>query len=204
MVEIVRQERFLGAFAILVSFLVANEDIERFFLVCNFKYSLLNSVNCQSFFFIKLLLLGASLRDCRFVVFIRQNGCILHSVYCGNARFCACVLDVFDSVLTKHERPIRFGVGGVFVQKLLVKRLRLIKFVVSAQVICSIEKNSSLFAFKLRNRLLRAAINTPSDRFHPLNNFKFATAIFTFKIKNVHNVRLLCLLRSYIIIYITL
>ena len=90
------------------------------------------------------------------------------------------ILDIFNTVTAENKRPIGFSIGVVLIEDLFINTHRLIKFVITTEVVSSVVHVCTLIIIEFRQRLLCAAVFTSRHTF-VIINFKCATAHFTFE-----------------------
>ena len=141
----------------MICFLIADKDVKGLFLLRNGEDTLLNIIDGLCFLFVKLALITVCVLNGGFVVIVVEDRRKLGAVDRRHALVRRRILHVFDAVLTKHQRPIRLGVGSVLVENLLIHSGRLVEVVVPAEMICPVVKVCSAIIVKARQRLLRPA-----------------------------------------------
>ena len=114
------------------------------------------------------------------IIRIRKDGRILRAVDRRDALVRFGVLDVLDTVAAQHDRPIRLGVGLVLVQDLLIDPHCLVIIAVPAKMIRSAVQVGPLFIVQPRQRLLRPAGVTHTNR-RTLFKLDRSTAHFAFE-----------------------
>ena len=70
---------------------------------------------------------------------------------------CCGVFHIFDTVPAKHERPVRFGVGVILIENLLVNAHGFIEIIISAKVIGAVVKICFSVVVQPRQSLLCTA-----------------------------------------------
>ena len=90
------------------------------------------------------------------------------------------ILHVFDTVSAENERPVRFCIGVVLVQDLLINRHCFVEIVIPAEMVGSVVKICFFVVVKTRQCLLCAAGIAYADR-RSLLEFYCAAAHFTFE-----------------------
>ena len=179
-IEVVSQNRVGSSSAVAVRFFVTNEDVKRLFLLRNGEDALLNLVDRFGFFLINRLLITVSILQGRLIVVIVKDRGKLGAVDRRHTLVCRRILDVFDAVAAEHQRPIRFGIGAVLVEQLLVNAHRLVKFAIAAEVVGAVVHVGKLIVVEFRQGLLCAAVFAFHNAY-TRGDFQCAAAHFTFK-----------------------
>ena len=119
-VKVVRQNAVRRSSAACVGFLVADEYVERRFPLRDGEDAPLNVVDRPGFRLVQITLRVVAIREGGLIVGIVKDRGKLRAVDRRDALARRRVLHILDAVPAQDERPMRFRVGVVLVQDLLV------------------------------------------------------------------------------------
>ena len=162
-IEIVCQHRIHGAFAVVVSFFIADKHIKRFFTLGDRQIALLNGFDCFSLGNIDRFLLVISIPERGQIVRILQDRAESHTVDRWHTLMACWILNIFDSVATQNERPVCFRVVRRKRDDLLVNSRRLIKVVPPAQQLRTLVEPGDTLTVQPRQRLPRPTVLANCD-----------------------------------------
>ena len=182
-IEVVGKHAVLRPPSVRVGLLVADKNVKELFLLGNFQNPPLNFVDGLGLVLVNAALAAVRVLQRGFIVVVVEYRGELSAVDGGNASVAGRVLDVFDAVAAKHERPIRLGIGLVLVQNLLIDTHRLVELVVAAEMVRPVIQIRPLLIVKPRQSLLRAAAIAHTDRCTRLK-LNRASAHFTFEYRH--------------------
>ena len=143
----------------------------------------MNFIYRFGFFFINGFLIAVGVLQGRLVVLVHIDRSELRTVYGWNALVRCRVFYIFNTITAKNKRPIRFRVGVVLVQNLLVNRHCLVEIVVSTKMVGSVIKICTAFVVQFGQSLLCSAIFADCDSFIVLD-FECAAAHFAFEYRH--------------------
>ena len=160
-VDLLRPLRIPRALAVFIRLLVADEHVIRLLVRGNREDALLNLRNLRAL----RLVQAAALRIRRVlhrreVVRIRKDRRHLHPVARRHAPSRRRVLDVLDAVAADDRAPVRFRVGIVLLEQLLIRGQRLVKLALAAEVVRPVVAVQLLLVLRLRDRRGAAAVCT--------------------------------------------
>ena len=180
MIKVVCKHAILRSSAAVIGLFVANEHIERLFLLRNCKDALLNLVYRFGLFLIDFTLSGIGIVQGGFVVIIIENRCELSTVHGRNALMTLRVFHILDTVTAEDERPIRLGIVTVLIQNLLIDSGSFVEIVVAAKMVRAVIEIRFSVVVQTRQGLLCTARVTHADGI-PGVKFYCAAAHFTFE-----------------------
>ena len=167
------------ALAVLICFLIADEHIERLFILRNGKDTALHLCD----FFRVLAVAFAGGRVCVFqrsqIVHVLKKAVEAGAVAGGQPFMRGGVLHVLDAEATQRAAPMRLGVGFVFLYDVLVHGKRFVKFADTPEVIAAVEGGRSLLIVDAGQRHGGAAAVTGADAL-VLGQHDVAAAHFAF------------------------
>ena len=170
----------LRSSAAYVGLLVADEDVKRLLALRDRENTLLYCVYRLCLGFIYVFLIAVGILDSRAIVLVGVYRGVLRSIDRGDLLVAYRIFDVYYAVAAEHDRPVRLSVGIVLVKYLLVDGERLVVFIVSAQMVCSVVEISALIVGELGKGLRGSAEFAFCYRCVAVY-FKRTTAHFTFK-----------------------
>ena len=167
-----------------VCLLIADEHIEGLFLLGDRENAFLDLIDGGCFFLIDCALIPIGMLQGRLVILIIEDRCELRPVYSGNAFMRSRILDIFNAVAAKHQRPVSLGVCRILVQNLLIQARSFVKFVVSAEMIGAVVQICPAAIIQPRQGLLCAAGIADA---YGCPGFKFDRAPAHFTLEDGHN-----------------
>ena len=167
------------ALAVLICFLIADEHIERLFILRNRKDAALHLGD----FFRFLAVAFAGERVCvlqrRQIVHVLKEAVETGAVAGGQPFMRGRVLHVFDTEAAQRAAPVRLSVGFIFLYDTLVYGQRLVKFADAPKVVAAVEGGSPLFIVDEGQRHGGTAAVTGADA-SVLGQYNVAAAHFAF------------------------
>ena len=183
-IKIIGKHAVRRSATIVIRFLVADKNVERFLFLRNGEDALLNIVDRLCFFYVELALISVSVLNSGFVVIVVEDRGELSAVDRRHAFMRRGVLHVFNTVLTEYERPVRFRISRVLRQNLLVYRRSFIKFVIPTEMVGTVVKIRPSVIVQTRQSLFRSAVVAYTYG-RSLLKFYCAAAHFTFEDRHI-------------------
>ena len=178
-VQLVCKHAVLRPAAAAVRLLVADEDVEGFFLLRDRKNALLNFVDRFRLCLINALLVAVGVAQRGLIVLVCEDRGELRTVHRRHALMRGRVFDILNAVAAEDKRPVRLRVGVVLVEDLLIDARRLVKVVVPAEMVRAVIEVCAAVIIEPWQRLLRAAVFAgrhgfvPADLKRPAAHFAF-------------------------------
>ena len=159
-VNILRQRGILCPFAVLVRFFVADEHVERRFLLRDRQDVFLQAGDALRFFFVQAPRHAVGIFECGLIVHIVQNAVKARAVTGRDALAGGRILHILDAVPAEQQVPVRLSICIVLADQPLVDRRSFVKLTVSPQMRAAVEQTQPLVVVHLRQRHRAAAVFT--------------------------------------------
>ena len=138
-VNILRQRGILRAFAALIGFLVADEHVERRFLLRDRQNVLLQRRDALRFLFVQAPRHAVGVLQRSLIVHVVQNAVKARAVARRDTLAGSRILHVLDAVPAEQQIPVRLRVRVILADQSLVDRRGLVKFTVPPQMRTAVE-----------------------------------------------------------------
>ena len=148
-VDFLRKGAVLGAAAVLVAFLVADEHIKRLFILAGGKYTVLDFGNFSGVFLILAPRNAVRILQCRLIVHILQETVKAGTVAGGQIFVRGRVLDILNAVAAERAAPVRLGIGVVLFHYVFIHSQCLVKFTDPAEIVAAVKRRRPLVIVQL-------------------------------------------------------
>ena len=184
-VNILRQYGIVGTHAVIVRFLIADENVIGLLVSADRKDRIVQAVDLLRLPPIDALCCYVGIFHGEYVVFVLHKALEARPV-AGRLLFArGRVVDIFNAPIAQAQSPVSLGFLREFGDKLLVQCRRLVELIIKTQPVRAIEEGHLLLVISARHCLSRPAIFAFNDLVG-FDDVQITTAHFAFKCCHIY------------------